>query len=327
MADLRTTWMGLSLPNPLIVGASGLTKDAAAARECESAGAGAIVLKSLFEEEIDQDVGGGEDAGAPGHAHPEAVDFIRRYGKAAAAERYLDVVASSRAALSIPVIASIHCVSSGSWTHYARKVQMAGASALELNLFLPPMDFQRSGAEIERAYLDIVREVRHAVSIPVALKIGPHFSGLAHFAVALSRLVEGLVLFNRFFRVDFDVERRELVPGSMLSDPSEIQLPLRWVSLLAGRVSCDLCASTGIHDGTGVLKAVMAGAKAAQVCSVLYEHGLPRLGAMRHDLEFWMDRHGVKDLESLRGCMSQVRSDDPASFERVQFMKVSTGIE
>lgn len=327
MVDLHTRYLGLDLRTPIVVAASGLTRSADAVKECAAADAGAVVLKSIFEEQIEADLASGEDAHLPGRQLPDAYEFIKSQGREHAVERYLETIAKARAVVDIPVIASIHCVSSGAWTHFARQAQDAGASAIELNLFIPPMDSQRTGAEIERTYLDIAREVRHAVTIPVALKIGPYFSGLANFAVRLSQEVDGLVLFNRFFRMDFDIDRMTLVPASMLSDPTELELPLRWISILSGRVECDIAASTGIHDGRGVVKALLAGANAVQVCSALYENGLWYIAKILSDVRAWMDAQGFSSIAEFQGRMRQAGSADPAAFERVQFMKIHTGIE
>ena len=327
MIDLRTRYLGLELRTPVIVAASGLTRSADAVKECAAADAGAVVLKSIFEEQIEAELASGEDARLPGRQLPEAYDFIKNHGRDQAVEKYLETIAEARAVVDIPVIASIHCVSAGNWTHFARKAQDAGASAIELNVFIPPMDARRTGAEIERTYFDIAREVHHAVSIPVAMKIGPYFSGLSNFAVNLSKEVDALVLFNRFFRLDFDIDRMTLVPASMLSDPSEIEMPLRWISVLSGRVHGDIAASTGIHDGRGVVKALLAGANAVQVCSALYENGLWYLAKILAELRAWMESQGYASVDEFRGKMRQLGSSDPSSYERVQFMKISTGIE
>jgi dihydroorotate dehydrogenase (fumarate) len=327
MVDLRTRYMGLELRTPLIVSASGLTKSADAVKECAAADAGAVVLKSIFEEQIEADLATGEDAHLPGRQLPEAYDFIKGHGRDRAVERYLETIAEARAVVDIPVIASIHCVSAGNWTHFARKAQDAGASAIELNVFIPPMDPRRTGAEIERTYFDIAREVRHAVTIPVAMKIGPYFSGLSNFAVRLSNEVDALVLFNRFFRLDFDIDRMALVPASMISEPSEIEMPLRWISILSGRVHGDISASTGVHDGRAVIKALLAGATSVQVCSTLYENGLWYLAKILADLRAWMESQGFSTIEEFRGRMRQLASSDPSAYERVQFMKIHTGIE
>ena len=327
MIDLRTRHMGLELRTPVIVAASGLTKSADAVGECAAAGAGAVVLKSIFEEQIEAELAGGEDVVLPGRQLPEAYEFIRSHGRDRAVERHLQTISEARAVVDIPIIASIHCVSAGNWTHFARKAQEAGASAIELNVFISPMDPRRNGAEIERAYFDIAREVRHSVTIPVAMKIGPYFSGLSNFAVRLSKEVDALVLFNRFFRMDFDIDRMALVPAPMISTPSEIELPLRWISILSGHVKCELAASTGVHDGRGVAKALLAGADAVQVCSTLYENGIGYLSTILADLRAWMEAHGYSSVGEFRGRMRQMSSADPSACERVQFMKIQTGIE
>jgi dihydroorotate dehydrogenase (fumarate) len=328
VADLATGYMELSLRNPLIVGSSGLTQSVDGVLRCAGAGAGAVVLKSVFEEQIDAElsrISGSPEA--PGW-HPEAEDYIRQYGEADAVGAYLELIAGAKRAVEIPVIASVHCVTAGAWTEYARRVEEAGADALELNLFVLPSDPRRNARANEKVYLDVVDRIRRKVSIPVALKIGTYFSGLGEFVVRLSRSgVRALVLFNRFYRLDFDIDRQTVVPASILSDPGEIAVPLRWISILSGKVGCDLAAATGIHDGEGAIKQLLAGAAAVEVCSALYRNGVEHLRTMLDEVEAWMARKGYDKIEAFRGRMSQRESDNPAAFERVQFMMSQVGIE
>ena len=327
MVDIRTRYLGLDLKSPIIVSASGLTRSAEVIADCAAAGAGAVVIKSIFEEQIEAEIAQAEDAHFTGRQLPDAYEFIKRHAHHQAIQKYLETIQKARAAVDIPVIASIHCVSAGAWTHFAKQAQDAGASAIELNVFIPPMDPRRTGAEIERTYFDIAREVRHAVTIPISMKIGPYFSGLSNFAVRLSKSVDGLVLFNRFFRLDFDIDRMTMVPASMISNPSESESALRWISILSGRVHGDLAASTGFHDGRSVVKALLAGASTVQVCSALYESGVGHLTGMISDLQNWMIQHGFASINDFRGRMRQASSGDPMAFERVQFMKIQVGIE
>lgn len=327
MADLSTSYMGLKLKNPVIAGSSGLTAKIDKVKECADAGAGAVVLKSIFEEQIVAEVAGIKEASGSSYWHPEAEQYIREYGRHHAAESYVDLIKAAKDAVDIPVIASVHCVSAGAWTEFAHKVELAGADGLELNVYVLPSDPKRDGRQNEQVYFDVVEAVKNASSLPLALKIGSAFSNLSRTAVELSRTtLDALVLFNRFYRFDFDIEKLKLVPAPYMSSPDEIAHPLRWVSILEGQVECDLAATTGVHDGAGVVKQVLAGAAAVQVCSALYKNGIGHLGGMLTELTEWMDRHGHSTLADFRGKMSQDSSEDPAAYERVQFMKGTGGV-
>jgi dihydroorotate dehydrogenase (fumarate) len=322
MADLTTKYMGLELRNPVIVGSSGLTASLDRVKECERAGAGAVVLKSIFEEQILAEVASVRASSGSSYWHPEAEEYIRQYGRHHAAEAYVDLIKSVKEAVSIPVIASIHCVSSGAWTEFANKIERAGADGLELNVYVLPSDPRRGGRENEQVYFDVVSSVSSVTKMPVALKVGSSFSSLSNTLVALGDTpVDALVLFNRYFSFDFDIEKLSLVPASYLSSPDEIATPLRWISILSGQINCDLAASTGVHDGAGVVKQLLAGAAAVQVCSTLYKNGTGHLASILSRVESWMDGHGYSSLDEFRGKLSQDESSDPAAYERVQFMK------
>lgn len=223
--------------------------------------------------------------------------------------------------MSVPLIASVHCVTAGGWTDFAARAEAAGADALELNVFVLPADPRRAGPDHEQVYFDVARSLNRKVSIPVALKIGPYFSGLAHTLVRLSRSgVRGLVLFNRFFPIDFDLETLEVRPGAAYSTTAEIQLPLRWISILSGRVRCDLAASTGVHDGGAVIKQLLTGAAAVQVCSALYRNEVTYLATIVREVEEWMERKGFERIAQFRSSLAQKHVENPAAHERVQFM-------
>ena len=322
MADLSTTWLGLKLANPLIVGSSGLTATGTGVREAQYAGAGAVVLKSLFEEEIAADSEAVmKDAQAKGLnlASYDYYDYELRGERLA---EYAELIADAKRSVAIPVIASVNCTWSHEWAPFATEVEKAGADALELNLFSLPSDLERTSEARERSLLTVVERVRAAVRIPVAVKIGHHYTALGRFVQLLSKTgVQGIVLFNRPFTIDFDVEGMAVTAAGSLSVPAEASSPLRWVALMAGRVSCDLCASTGIHDGTAVIKQLLAGARAVEVVSALYRAGTGQLKAMLGELSAWMGRHGFATIESFRGRMSRAASEDPAAFERVQYLK------
>jgi len=319
--DLKTRYMGLELANPLIVGSSGITQSVDGVQRCAAAGAGAVVLKSIFEEQLVAETADALRGSQSPTQYPEAEEYLERYGRELAFDRYLKLIREAKQAVSIPVIASIHCSSAGAWTEFAGRVQQAGADALELNVFVLPSDARRDARDYEQQHFDIASAVRRHVSIPLALKIGSHFSGLARTAVELSRQVDALVLFNRFYRVDFDIDNLQLVPADLFSTPDEIALPLRWISILEHQVDCDLAASGGVHDGAGVVKQLLAGAAAVQVCSALYRNRtVDHLRTMLDQLQAWMQRQGFTAVRQFRGKLSQKSSKDPAAYERVQFM-------
>jgi dihydroorotate dehydrogenase (fumarate) len=327
MARLDVTYMGLQLRNPLVVASSSLTGTVEKLERCEEAGAGAVVLKSLFEEQIEGEVDSLVEEGG-GYDHTEAADYLRRVGMHQTEAGYLDLVTQARKKLSIPVIASLNCVSAGGWTDYAARLADAGADGLELNIALLPSGFSAGAADIERAHLKVVEKVRTRTSIPLAVKLGPYFTSLPALALSLRNAgAAALVLFNRFYQFDFDIERMAPSPGYHLSTAHEIHVPLRWVAILSGEVGCDLAASTGVHDGTGVVKQLLAGAKAVQLCSALFQKGLGRIGTMTAEVTSWMDTHGFEKIEDFRGRLSRERQADPAVYERLQYLKVYGGME
>jgi dihydroorotate dehydrogenase (fumarate) len=324
--DLSVSYMGLKLRNPLIVAASSLTGSMAKLKRCEESGAGAVVLKSLFEEQIEVQTAQMEREGE--YAHPEAADYLRQVGLRLNQDQYLKLVSQAKSSLSIPVIASLNGVSSRGWTGYASKLASAGADAIELNIALLASNFERSAADIEGTYQRIVQAICAQVKLPVAVKLGPYFTSLPQTALALRRAgASALVLFNRFYQLDFDIEKLALTPGYHLSSPDEIHQSLRWIALLSAELGCDLAASTGVHDGTGVVKQLLAGAKAVQLCSALFLKGMGRLEECLQQLEDWMKRHGYAAIEDFRGKMSQESSADPQLYERLQYIKVFVGLE
>jgi dihydroorotate dehydrogenase (fumarate) len=327
MVDLSVEYLGLKLANPLIVSSSSLTNSPEKVLRCQEAGAGAVVLKSLFEEQIEARTRDLEEQSWP-HPHPEAFDYLRRTGRRMGEEEYLALIRASKKAVSIPVIASLNCISPSWWNETAREIEVAGADALELNIALMPADFQRSAADIEKACVRIVSNVRRVCRLPLAVKIGPYFTALPRLAEELRQAgASALVLFNRFYQLDIDIDQPAIVPGYHLSSPEEIYLPLRWIAVLAGRVGCDLAASTGVHDAAGVIKQLLAGAAAVQVCSQLYLKGLERLKAMLAEMGDWMEKHNYRGVADFRGLMSRERSGQPDYYERLQYIKVFVGLE
>ncbi len=327
MANLSTTYLGLKLANPLIVSSSSLTNTVDKIRRCEDAGAGAVVLKSLFEEQIAAETAELEDKSWP-YSHPEAFEYIRQMGLRIGQDDYLKLIEGAKKAVSIPVMASLNCVSPKWWGSYARQIAAAGADALELNVAVLPKDFNLSAEAVERTVTRIVGSLQPGFPIPVAAKIGPFYTNLPRVADALVRAgAAALVLFNRFYQVDFDIEK--LAPRSAyhFSSPEEIHLPLRWIAVLYGQLRCELAASTGVHDAAGAIKLLLAGATAVQTCSALYQNGLERLGRMRKELGEWMERHGWATIVDFRGKLSQGQSERPEAYDRLQYIKALTGVE
>lgn len=327
MADLSTNYMGLSLHNPLIVASCSLVNSLKGVQRCAHAGAGAIVLKSLFEEQMRAETEDMEQSfWLPGH--PEAFEYVSKMSMSLGPREYLKLIKEAKEAVTIPIIASLNCISPKWWAGYAKQIEAAGADALELNISVMPSDPNRKSEEIEQIYFRILEEVKARVDIPIAVKIGSHFTSIARVAHELcQRGVSALVLFNRFYQLDIDVEKLELAPGYTLSSPQEMSLPLRWIALLAGRVDCDLAASTGVHDGAGVIKQLLAGATAAQICSTLYLNGTEQIGRILEEIEAWLQKHGFESIDQTRGILSQMKSDNAELYERLQYIKVLVGVE
>ena len=327
MANLETTYMGLKLRNPLVVASCGLTKNVDGVKKCEDAGAGAVVLKSLFEEQVIGEMQNQKQY-ASAAWHPEALDYVEGMGIGLGPREYLDVISEARKAVDIPVIASLNCVSREVWTGYAKRLASEGVDGIELNLAVMPSDPKRTADDIEKMYFEALADVTSKVDVPIAVKIGPYFTSIARMALALSRRgVAALVLFNRYYQIDIDIERIELSSGITLSTPKEISLPLRWISLLAGRIECDLAASTGIHDAHGVIKMLLAGATVTQLCSTLYLNGLENLGQILDGVEAWMKEHGFETIDAVRGRLSSMNSENPELYERIQYIKAFVGVE
>lgn len=326
MADLSTQYMGLEMRNPIIVSSSPLTSSLQSMKRCEEAGAGALVLKSLFEEQIAHDsrrmIG---DMNFD--AHTDAYDFIKQKSNDYYLNEYLGMLEKAKSELSIPLIASVNCVSDGSWTEYAERFEAVGADALELNIFILPANREVRGEEIEETYLSILRKVKAATSLPVSVKIGPHFSGLSRMIYTLSREgARGITLFNRFYRPDIDIEKLQLSAGPVQSVPQEMAAVLQWVALMSGEIESDLSASTGIHDSSAVIKQLLAGAKSVQLCSVLMKEGFGSIDTMLQGLGSWMDRKGFEKISDFNGMLCQERSAHPEAYERSQYIKALVGI-
>lgn len=323
--DLSTTYLGLELANPLVPSASPLSEDLDTIRRLEDAGAPAIVMHSLFEEQITA------ESRRLDHylsyfteAFAEALTYFpERSAYHVGPDEYLAKIRAAKEATSIPIIGSLNGVSTGGWIEYARLIEEAGADALELNLYFIPADPGMTGAAVEQMVVDVVRDVRGAISIPLAVKLGPHFSAFANVAHRLAEAgADGLVLFNRFYQPDFDLEALEVVPHLVLSSPFEMRLPLRWVAILYGRVDVDFAITSGVHGHEDVLKGLMAGAKVTMLASELLRHGTGRLSEIRAALVAWMEAHAYESVRQMQGSMSQRHVANPAAFERANYVKV-----
>jgi len=323
MANLSTTYMGLKLKNPLIVGSSGLTDSLPEIAEFEARGAAAVVIKSLFEEEIIAETHDNlNKMNASGFIYPETMEYFDFDRIEDPVADYLKFLKDAKGSVSIPVFASINCVTANGWTDFAKRIEDTGVDALELNVFSLPSDFNRTAHENEQVYFDIINKVTSVTKLPVALKIGYYNASLGNFIKRLSETpVKGIVLFNRFYNPDFDVNNLQFAPSSVFSTPAEISTSLRWIAIMSGRVQCDLSASTGVHDGFGMVKQLLAGANSVQVCSAIYRNGKEHVTYMIKQLEQWMDSNGYATIDEFRGKMSQSKTYNPAAFERVQFMK------
>jgi dihydroorotate dehydrogenase (fumarate) len=344
MENLQTTYLGLKLRNPLIAGSCGLTNSIANIKELARKGVGAIVVKSLFEEQIHVETEKVimADEGsvrtftkAPDtilskriYDYDEAYSYIYDFAKRNTLKKYLDFLIETKKTVDIPIIASINCVSNQDWHSFAKKIEETKVDALELNIYILPSDLRRSAEDNEKIYYDIIREVRNYVNLPIAVKIGFYFSSLAQSVQKLSQSgIKGLVLFNRPYNTDFDIDNIAISHGSIYSSPEEFTHTLRWISILSGHVNCDLSASTGVHDYKAFVKQLLAGAKTVQVASALYQEGFDVIPDILNKSSEWMKKHGFEDINAFRGKLSKSNLENPAAIERVQFMKLYSGIE
>jgi dihydroorotate dehydrogenase (fumarate) len=327
MVNLTTKYLGLTLKNPIVAGSCGLTNSIDDLKALEAKGVGAIVLKSIFEEEIIAEMKKtAAEIARPQTMYPEIYDFFDMDTMEDTVTKYIGLIEEAKKTLSIPIIASVNCVSADDWTVFAQRVEEAGADALELNLFILPSDFNRSGEDNEKVYFDVVEKIKASTKLPISLKISYYFSNLAQTIKKLSETgIAGLTLFNRFFSPNIDIDAMKVVPSSLYSLPSDISISLRWVGIMSNRVSCDIAASTGVHDGDGVIKQLLAGANVVHIASVLYKNGFDAIPDMLASIEKWMTTKGFDSVDEFRGKLSQEKSSDPAAYERAQFMKHFAG--
>jgi dihydroorotate dehydrogenase (fumarate) len=324
MPDLSTTFLGLALKNPLVASASPLSKSVDTVRRLKDAGAAAVVMYSLFEEEITHEsfeLDHYLDAGA--HSYAESMSYfpdLETYS--VGPERYLEHVSQLKAAVDIPIIGSLNGVSTGGWVEYARRIEAAGADALELNIYYLPARLDLTAAEVENEYIALIQDVCAEVRAPVAVKLSPYFTALPNFALrCVEAGAQGLVFFNRFYQPDFDLETLSVTPNLQLSASEELRLRLRWVAMLYGRLIADLAITGGVHTGEDAVKAVMSGANVAMMASELLAHGPERVAGVLAELTAWMREHEYESVTQMRGCMSQRAIADPGAFERANYMK------
>jgi dihydroorotate dehydrogenase (fumarate) len=330
MADLTTVYAGLILKNPVIVGSSGLTSSIEKIKELEASGAAAVVLKSLFEEEILLDTQKHLDLANNDSMiyseQSETLDYIDLHIKDDTLKSYLNLIRQCKKEVLIPVIASINCISDSEWTGFARKIEEAGADAIELNIFLNPSD--NSDIDFEKTYKDIVTRVLSQVEIPVTVKLSQYSTKPGKFITELSMTgIKAVVLFNRFYMPDIDIEKMSVKEAEIFSNPAEFSQVLRWIGILSGKVNCSLAASTGVHDGNAVIKLLLAGADAVQIVSAIYKNGPRQINTILNEIENWMDQKGFNSISQFKGKLSMTQGNNPASYERMQFMKYFGGIK
>ena len=324
--DLRTTYMGLELKNPLVASPSPLARELANIRRLEDAGAAAVVLHSLFEEEINQEsraldryLSDGTESFAEALTYfPEAPAY-----RAIGPDAYLEHIFRAKQAVDIPIIASLNGVSSGGWIRYAKEMEGAGADALELNIYYVPTRIELSSAEVEQIYIDLVHDIRASITIPIAVKLSPYFSSTANMMHRLSNAgANGLVLFNRFYQPDLDLENLEVVPNLILSQSDEMRLPLRWIAILYGRISADLALTTGVHSAQDALKAIAAGANVAMMTSEVLLNGIGRFTEILAEMKLWLEEREYISIQELHGSLSQINVAAPAAFERANYVQI-----
>ncbi|GAB4448212.1 MAG: dihydroorotate dehydrogenase-like protein [Bacteroidales bacterium] len=327
MADLTTTYLGIKLNNPIIAGSCGITNSMDSIKKLADNGIAAVVLKSLFEEQIlfnaNQKVAESE------LDYPEAYDYIKNYSKLNDVATYLNLLGQAKHETNIPIIASINCVSSNEWVTFAKDIENAGADALELNIMVLSSNPKLSSHDQENIMLDIIQKVRQNTKLPIAVKINSHSSGLANFIQKLdwSKLIQGIVLFNRQYSPDIDLDNMKITSSHVFSSPADYAESLRWVAIMRDKIKMDIAATTGIWDAKTIAKQILAGADAVQIASVLYKNGPSYVNTMINELESWMTSKGYQSLSDFKGIMSKDKSNLPSAFERIQFMRYFSNIE
>jgi len=318
MANLQTSYVGLTLRNPLIVSSSGLADSIEKIKSIDKAGAGAVVLKSLFEEQINAEAGKLLDD----NSYPEAEDYIQNYTKSNRVDEYFKLIQDAKKETSIPIFASVNCVSGTDWIDFSKKVEAAGADGLEVNLFILPVDVDGS-SKYEEQYFNLVRKIRESISIPIVLKISSYFTNILYMVDQFYNLgVNAVVLFNRMYEPDINIKDMSITTSEVFSSPADLRNTLRWVSLVSDhQKKIHISASTGVHDGSAAIKVLLAGAQTVQVCSILYKKGVNYLGDIISEIEMWMDEKEFADIDDFRGKMNYRSHKNPRMWERSQFMR------
>ena len=328
MANLTVKYMGLELKNPIIVGSSGLSKNAGGIQKIYSAGAGAIVLKTLFELGIEKESDELEDSFQQNEVHTEAHDLVHDMNYQYKVGTYMELIKNAKADTEIPIIASLNCYKPETWIDFTKQIEKAGADAVEINLSYFDDSIKKTAQQIEDEQVEIVKSVLANTQLPVSVKIGPYYSSIPNFVERLShRGVKGVVMFNRFYKVDIDLENFDFVAGQRFSSPVEMSSALRWIALLSNKVECDLVGSTGIKTGEDIIKMILAGAQTVEVASAFYENGISYVGKLLSQMNTWLDDHGFEDLKLLRGRLSQEKLKSQKFWNRHQYIKILTGID
>ncbi|HEX2934537.1 MAG TPA: dihydroorotate dehydrogenase-like protein [Bacteroidales bacterium] len=321
MISLETKYLGLTLKNPIIISSSGLTDSVEKIKRLEKAGAGAVVLKSLFEEQIKAEAGDMISSNIDNY--PDAADYINSYIKDNSLDQYLTLIEEAKKQTQIPIIASINCYSPEEWTNFAAKIESAGADALELNVFYLPTDKDFTSADYEKVYFDITVKIKNKIKIPFAIKLNPHFTNLTYIIdQVFYRGASGVVLFNRFYEPDIDITTKKFKAAHVLSSPADLRNTLRWIAITTAQIeNIDIAASTGAHSGESVIKLLLAGAKAVQMCSAVYSKGPEVISSALKELSDWMSQNKYTSIEDFRGSLNYKHIPDPSIYERSQFMK------
>lgn len=322
MVDLSCKYLGMELKSPVIAASSGFTDSVSKIIQLEKHGVGAVVLKSIFEEEISLEYDKAIRDEQEKTGREEFLDYLDVRIRAENLDKYIQLIRQAKNEVSIPVIASVNCTTAMEWTSFTKEMENAGADAIELNVFILPSSLDKNETTHEERYFDIVEAVQKHVKVPIVLKISYYFTNLAKFIYKLSHTgISGLVLFNRFYSPDFDIDKLEVVPSNVLSTAGEITMPLRWIAMMSGRLGCDLSASTGVADGKSAIKLLLAGADTVQVASALYRHGIAYMDVIHNEIQEWMEQQAFNQIAEFKGRLSQTKVENPALFERVQFMK------
>ncbi|NLJ83217.1 MAG: dihydroorotate dehydrogenase-like protein [Bacteroidales bacterium] len=326
--DLSCTYMGLKLKSPLIAGSCGLTNSIEKIKKMESYGVGAVVLKSIFEEQIIAEIGRSVKTIESEYMHPDALDYIKNYTETTSYDAYSTLISDLKKEVSIPIIASINCVSDGDWIDYAKRVQEAGADALELNISILPIDFEMTANELESKYFQIIRHVKNKVTIPIAVKVSPYFSSLGKTLKTFSFYgADALVLFNRLHQPDIDIEKMKVIGAGLERKGTEFYNVLRWMSIMSSHLDCDLSATSGVENGKDVVKQLLAGSDTVQIATVMYKKGIEVIKDILSELSEWMEKHEYKSIDDFKGKLNFKNISDPNVYLRIQFMKHFAGIE